>query len=68
MKETDKFGTYNDEELLELEDGSIAQIQIYDNLYEFIEKYEDSLREKKELTSKKKGIENFLLDDSEELI
>jgi hypothetical protein len=67
-KATETFGTYNDEELLELEDGSIAQIQIYDNLYEFIEKYEDSLREKKELTSKKKGIENFLLDDSEELI
>lgn len=65
-KATETFGAFNDEELLELADGSIAQIQIYDNLYEFIEKYEDAMNEKKISSSKKKGIEKFIYDNSVE--
>lgn len=59
-KATENFGTLDEEELRELGDGTISQIQIYDNLYEFIEQYENSTKEKKENSKKKKGVENFL--------
>lgn len=61
-KATENFGTLDEEELRELGDGQIEQIQIYDNLYEFIETYESTIKEKKENIKKKKGIENFLAD------
>ena len=59
-KATEQFGTLDEEELRELGDGSVQQIQIYENLYEFIEQYEANVREKKENLKRKKGIENFL--------
>lgn len=59
-KATENFGVLDEEELLELGDGTVNQIQIYDNLYEFIEQYEASTKEKKENSKKRKGIENFL--------
>lgn len=58
-KATENFGVLDEEELRELGDGSVSQIQIYDNLYEFIEQYESSLKEKKENAQKRKGVENF---------
>lgn len=61
-KATENFGTLDEEELLELGNGNIEQIQIYDNLYEFIENYESTIKEKKDNIKKKKGIENFLVD------
>lgn len=59
-KATENFGILDEEELMELGDGTINQIQIYDNLYEFIEQYESNVKEKKENSKKRKGIENFL--------
>jgi hypothetical protein len=59
-KATENFGILDEEELLELGDGTINQIQIYDNLYEFIEKYESAVKEKKGIAKKRKGIENFI--------
>lgn len=59
-KATENFGVLDEEELRELGDGTISQIQIYDNLYEFIEQYENTVKEKKENSKKKKGVENFL--------
>jgi hypothetical protein len=59
-KATENFGILDEEELLELDDGTVNQIQIYDNLYEFIEKYESNVKEKKGVAKKRKGIENFL--------
>lgn len=61
-KATENFGVLDEEELLELGDGTIAQIQIYDNMYEFISNYEDDLEKKKEVIKKKKGLEEFLED------
>lgn len=61
-KATENFGILDEEELLELGDGTIAQIQIYDNLYEFISDFEETQKKKKDSVSdkKKKGLENFL--------
>lgn len=61
-KATENFGVLDEEELLELDDGTISQIQMYDNLYEFIEQYENAVKEnkKKAAIKKKKGIENFI--------
>lgn len=62
-KATENFGVLDEEELLELGDGTIAQLQIYDNMYDFILEYEDSMEKKKEeVIKKKKGLEEFLED------
>lgn len=61
-KATEQFGILDEFELMELEDGTTKQFEMYDNLSEFIENFEESKRKKKEL-KKPKGIEKFL-DDS----
>ncbi len=65
-KATEQFGTLDEEELLELGDGTIQQLQIYDNLYEFIEQYEANVKEKKESIKRKKGLEVFLEEETNE--
>lgn len=64
-KATENFGALDEEELRELGDGSIAQIQIYDNLYEFIADFEESAKKKKELMleKKRKGVEQFISEE-----
>ena len=59
-KATENFGILDEEELMELGDGTINQIQIYDNLYEFISDYEENIERKKESVKNKKGLEKFL--------
>lgn len=61
-KATENFGILDEEELMELGDGTINQIQIYDNLYEFISDYEENIEKKKESVKRKKGLEIFLED------
>ena len=63
-KATENFGVLDEEELRELGDGTVQQIQIYDNLYEFISDFEENVKRKKELSAekKKKGIEKFFED------
>lgn len=61
-KATEQFGVLDEEEIMALDTGVVSQIQVYDNLYEFIEQYESAMKEKKEISMKKKGLEIFLED------
>jgi hypothetical protein len=58
-KATEQFGILDEFEMMELEDGTMRQFEMYDNLSEFIENFEETKRKKKEL-KKPKGIEKFL--------
>jgi hypothetical protein len=58
-KATEQMGILDEMELMEFDDGSTRQFELYDNIAEFIENYEDA-REKKKEVKKPKGIEKFL--------
>jgi hypothetical protein len=58
-KATEQMGILDEFEMLELEDGSSMQFQMYDNIAEFIETYEEA-KEAKKAVKKPKGIEKFL--------
>jgi hypothetical protein len=58
-KATEQMGILDEFEMLELEDGTSMQFQMYDNIAEFIETYEIAKDKKKEV-KKPKGIEKFL--------
>jgi hypothetical protein len=58
-KATEQMGILDEFEMLELEDGSSMQFQLYDNIAEFIETYETA-KENKKAVKKPKGIEKFL--------
>lgn len=62
-KATENFGILDEDELLELGDGQIKQIEVYDNMYSFIKDFEDKefkkvLKIKSDKTPV--GIEKFL--------
>lgn len=64
-KATENFGILDEAELLELGDGQIKQIEVYENMYDFIQKFEETEFKKfNKLTTPKKpkivGIEKFL--------
>lgn len=59
-KATEQAGIFDEYELMEFEDGTTKQFELYDNLSEFIENFETAKKAKKELANKKKGIEKFL--------
>jgi len=58
-KATEQMGILDEFELLELEDGTSKQFELYDNIAEFIETYETA-KENKKVVKKPKGIEKFL--------
>jgi hypothetical protein len=58
-KATEQMGILDEFEMLELEDGTTRQFELYENISEFIENYEDARKAKKEV-KKPKGIEKFL--------
>ena len=58
-KATEQIGILDEFEMLELEDGTTRQFELYENISEFIENYEDARKAKKEV-KKPKGIEKFL--------
>ena len=58
-KATEQIGILDEFEMLEFEDGTTRQFELYDNISEFIENYEDAKKAKKEV-KKPKGIEKFL--------
>lgn len=69
-KATENFGVLDEAELISLSDGQLQQMEIYDNMYDFIDKFEKENQLKKvnkEITDKKKkapiGIETFLGDE-----
>lgn len=66
-KATENFGILDTAELLELGDGNIKQLEVYDNMYDYIKKYEETELKKKESSVKEKkikvsGVELFLED------
>ncbi len=60
---TENFGTLGEEELEDLDDDIIKQIQVYDNMYDLMDAFEQKIKDKKEKIKKKKGIELFLDDE-----
>jgi hypothetical protein len=61
-KATEQIGILDEFEMMESEDGTTRQFELYDNIAEFIENYEEAKQVKKESkTAKKpKGIEKFM--------
>ena len=57
-KATQQFGILDENEVYEDEHGNIKQFELYDNISEFIETFEEN-REKKKKT-KLKGLEKFI--------
>lgn len=69
-KATENFGVLDEAELISLSDGQLQQMEVYDNMYEFIDKFEKENQLKKvnkEIVEKKKkapiGLETFLGDE-----
>ena len=63
-KATEQIGILDEFEMMEFDDGTTKQFELYDNIAEFIENYEVAKKTKKETTKKPKGLEKFL--DEEE--
>ena len=59
-KSTEQFGILDEHEMYESEDGTTRQFEMYDNISEFIQTYEDSRKKKKDGNKKPKGIELFI--------
>lgn len=59
-KATEQMGILDEFEMMELEDGTTRQFEMYDNISEFIENYEVAKKTKKDAANKAKGIEKFL--------
>lgn len=61
-KATEQIGILDEFEMLESEDGTSKQFEMYDNIAEFIENYEDARQAKKDAKSAKKpqGVEKFM--------
>lgn len=62
-KATEMYGVLDEFEMLESEDGVTKQFELYENISEFIETYEDAKKTKKEsknLIKKPKGLEKFI--------
>jgi hypothetical protein len=61
-KATEQMGILDEMELMEFDDGTTKQFELYDNIAEFIQTYEGAKEKKKEV-KKPKGIEKFLGDE-----
>jgi hypothetical protein len=62
-KATEMYGILDEFEMMESEDGSTRQFELYDNIAEFIETYEDARTAKKaekDALKKPKGLEKFI--------
>lgn len=62
-KATEMYGILDEFEMLESEDGSTKQFELYDNIAEFIGTYEDARKAKKaekDAAKKPKGLEKFI--------
>jgi hypothetical protein len=58
-KATEQMGILDEFEMLEMEDGGMRHFELYDNIAEFIETYEEAKKNKKVL-KKPKGLEKFV--------
>ena len=61
-KATEQMGILDEFEMMEFEDGTTRQFELYDNIAEFIQTYEVAKQAKKALKTvkKPKGIEKFI--------
>lgn len=59
-KATQQFGILDEFELMEFEDGTSKQFELYENISEFIDNYEVAKKTKKIAANKKKGLEKFI--------
>lgn len=60
-KSTEIFGILDEYDMMEFEDGTTKQFELYDNIAEFIETYENNKKNKKnEKILPKKGVEKFM--------
>jgi hypothetical protein len=61
-KATEQMGILDEFEMMEFEDGTTRQFELYDNIAEFIQTYEVAKQAKKDLKTvkKPKGIEKFI--------
>ena len=62
-KATEMYGILDEFEMMESENGSTRQFELYDNIAEFIETYEDARKAKKaekDAIKKPKGLEKFI--------
>jgi len=59
-KATQQTGILDEHEFLEMDDAHRPPVELYDNISEFIENFEESKRKKKDKVKKEKGIENYL--------
>jgi len=60
-KATENVGVLDEYELNENEDGTFRQFELYDNITEFIDNWENARKAKK---AKKQGLEKFVDEDS----
>jgi hypothetical protein len=58
-KATEQMGILDEFEMMEFEDGTSRQFELYNNIAEFIENYEEAKTNKK-AAKKPKGIEKFI--------
>lgn len=58
-KSTEHFGIFDEGEMMEFEDGTTVQFELYDNISEFIGNYEQG-KLKKKMANKPKGLEKFM--------
>ena len=66
-KATENFGVLDTAELMELGDGNVKQLEVYENMYDYIQKFEETMVKKTQKIVKEKqtkicGIETFLED------
>lgn len=61
-KATEQMGVLDEFEMMEFDDGTTKQFELYDNIAEFIETYEDAKKAKKDakVVKKPKGLEKFI--------
>lgn len=64
-KATEQFGILNGGEMYEDENGNLKQFEMYENISEFIQNYEDAKNNKKKKL-KAKGLEKFIEKEPEE--
>jgi hypothetical protein len=58
-KATEQFGIFNESELMGYDDTPAKPFELYENISDFIETFEETKKKKKEI-KKNKGIEKFL--------
>lgn len=58
-KATEQFGILDEHEMMDV-DGNVMQFQLYDNIADFMETFEDTKKKKKKSAKKPKGVETFI--------